>query len=283
MRVYDVNPRGPCIARTAQTVRERYAAGNIATRSTEDVAIAPFRAWLRAMTLTRLARPKRLKLQVPDVGTVSALLQVPRDARAYYVLAHGAGAGMTHRFMVTIADRLAARGIATLRYNFPYMERGSRRPDSPPVAHATVRAAVALAARRAPRLVLFAGGKSFGGRMSSQAQASVPIDGVRGLIFLGFPLHPPAKPSTERAAHLAAIKIPALFLQGTRDEFAELRRLKATTRKLGRRATLELIAAADHSFHVPAKSGRTDEDILDELADTIGQWIDRVIPRPRRK
>lgn len=209
-----------------------------------------------------------------DGATVSGLLLAPPDARAAYVFAHGAGAGMAHAFMETAAQGLASRGIATLRYQFPYMERGSRRPDTPRVAHAAVRAAVAGAGRVWPELPLFAGGKSFGGRMTSQAQADVPLPGVRGLAFLGFPLHPAGKPSTERAAHLSAIAIPMLFLQGGRDELATLDCLRPVVRGLGAKATLQLFADADHSFHVPARSGRTDAQMLNAVLDAMCDWID---------
>ena len=205
---------------------------------------------------------------------VSGLLQMPTNARACYVLAHGAGAGMSHPFMAAIADGLAQRGIATLRYQFPYMERGSRRPDTPRVAHAAVRAAVTDAAHRLPGMPLFAGGKSFGGRMTSQAQAIEPLAGVLGLAFLGFPLHPAGKPSQARAEHLSDVRIPMLFLQGTRDELATLGLLQAVTTSLGVRASLHLCVAADHSFHVPARSGRTDADVLGEALSTLAAWID---------
>jgi uncharacterized protein len=189
------------------------------------------------------------------------------------VMAHGAGAGMTHAFMAAVAEGLAQRGIATLRYQFPYMERGSKRPDTPKVAHATVRAAIAEAARHLPALPLFAGGKSFGGRMASQAQAAAPLAGARGLVFFGFPLHPAGRPSDERAAHLAEVRIPLLFLQGTRDELAELTLLQTVTGALGARATLALFENADHSFHVPARSGRTDADVRNDVLDRCAHWI----------
>jgi len=210
-----------------------------------------------------------------DAQRVSGLLQAPPDARACYVLAHGAGAGMTHPFMAAIADGLAERGIATSRYQFPYMEQGSKRPDSPKVAHAAVRAAVLEASKL--KLPLFAGGKSFGGRMTSQAQAVSPLPGVRGLVFLGFPLHPPGKPSDERAKHLFDVNVPMLFLQGTRDEFADLKLLEPLGQQLGPRATLKLFPDADHSFHVPARSGRKDAEVRVELLDAMTKWIDRVI------
>jgi hypothetical protein len=205
--------------------------------------------------------------------TVSALLQSPADPKAALVLAHGAGAGMTHPFMQAVADGLATRGIATLRYQFPYMERGSKRTDPPAVAHATVRAAVAEAVRLLPDVPLFAGGKSFGGRMTSQAQAESPMPDVRGLVFLGFPLHPAGKPSTDRAAHLEQINVPMLFLQGTRDNLALLELLSPMVKKLGERATIAVFEHADHSFHVPAKTGRKDVEMMEELLHTLAQWI----------
>ena len=208
-------------------------------------------------------------------ASVSALLLAPTDARACYVLAHGAGAGMTHPFMGAAAQGLAARGIATLRYQFPYMERGSRRPDTPRVAHAAVRAAVVEAAQRLPGLPLFAGGKSFGGRMTSQAQAASPLPGVRGLVFLGFPLHPAGKPSDERAAHLFDVDIPMLFLQGSRDDLASLELLEPVVAKLGAKATLAVFADADHSFHVPVRSGRKDAQVLGEVLDALAGWLAR--------
>ncbi len=180
---------------------------------------------------------------------------------------------MQHAFMAAVAQGLAARGIATLRYQFPYMQRGSRRPDSPRVAHATVRAAVAEAKRRSPNLPLFAGGKSFGGRMTSQAQAAEALPGVVGLVFFGFPLHPAGKPSDERAAHLGDVEIPMLFLQGTRDELADLALLRPVVERLGTHATLASFEDADHSFHVPARSGRRDADVLEELLDTAAAWM----------
>jgi predicted alpha/beta-hydrolase family hydrolase len=217
--------------------------------------------------------PESLRIHFGD-HTVSALLQTPPDARAALVLAHGAGAGMTHPFMTAVADGLAARGIATLRYQFPYMERGSKRTDPPALAHATVRAVVAEASRLLPDVPLFAGGKSFGGRMTSQAQAESPLRGVRGIVFLGFPLHPAGKPSTERAAHLAEVTVPMLFLQGSRDELASLDLLRPLVEKLGDRATPAVFEHADHSFHVPARSGRKDAKVMQELLDTLEQWIE---------
>ena len=216
---------------------------------------------------------ERLRVTIDATSSVSALLRVPAGAVAGYVFAHGAGAGMTHAFMAAFADGLAERGVATLRYQFPYMEQGSKRPDAPKVAHAAVRAAVAEAARRLPGLALFAGGKSFGGRMTSQAQALRPLPGVRGLVFVGFPLHPAGKPSDERAAHLAHVDCPMLFLQGTRDELAALDRLQPVLRGLGERATLVLLDDADHAFHVRARSGRTDAATLDSMVEATAAWM----------
>jgi predicted alpha/beta-hydrolase family hydrolase len=206
-------------------------------------------------------------------GTVSGLLTIPPKALAACVLAHGAGAGMTHPFMGAVADGLAERGIAALRYQFPYMEQKKKRPDAPALAHATVRAAVAAARERMPALPLFAGGKSFGGRMTSQAQAKEPLPGVRGLIFLGFPLHPANKPSRERAAHLAEVTVPMLFLQGTRDALAHLDQIEPVCAALGARATLTLFEDADHSFHVPARSGRTDKQVRAAMLDALASWV----------
>jgi predicted alpha/beta-hydrolase family hydrolase len=218
-----------------------------------------------------------LTVSVADTQSVSALLQSPPDADAALVLAHGAGAGMHHAFMAALADGLADRRIATLRYQFPYMERGSRRTDTPAVAQATVRAAVTQAAALLPGLPLFASGKSFGGRMSSQAQAAEPLPGVQGLVFVGFPLHPPGEPSDQRGRHLLDVTIPMLFLQGTRDELADLQRLRPLVERLGTRATLAVIDQADHSFHVLVRSGRTNAQVLTELLDTIRAWIDRFL------
>ena len=208
------------------------------------------------------------------VGEVSGLLLRPKDARLLYVLAHGAGAGMRHPFLESISQRLAEQGIATLRYQFPYMERRSRRPDPPAVAAATVRAAVAEAARIAPDLPLVAGGKSFGGRMTSTAQAEEPLPGVRGLVFLGFPLHPPGRPDDKRAEHLAHVQVPMLFLQGTRDDFAALKLLQPLVKRLGKRATLHLVEGGDHSFRVLTKSGRSEGEVMGEVVSTIVEWAD---------
>ena len=220
---------------------------------------------------------QKLKIDVGTSGTVSALLMRPREARASFVFAHGAGAGITHPAIETMATGLAERGVATLRYQFPYMERGSKRPDPPGVAHATVRAAVAEAARRCAGLALIAGGKSFGGRMTSQAQAKAPLDGVEGLAFLGFPLHPAGQPSTDRAAHLADIHIPMLFLQGANDQLAKVDLLKPVVAGLGRRATLHLVEGADHSFHVPKRSGRDDKEVMAEVLDAFAAWTGVIV------
>jgi predicted alpha/beta-hydrolase family hydrolase len=219
----------------------------------------------------------RLTVAVDSASAVSALADAPAQPRAAYVFAHGAGAGMTHAFMAAAAHGLVRRDIAVLRYQFPYMERGSRRPDAPALAHATVRAAVAAAAQRWPQLPLFAGGKSFGGRMTSQAQAKTALPGVHGLVFLGFPLHPAGKPSVERAQHLADVAVPMLFLQGTRDELADLHLLQPVVANLGAKATLQVFADADHSFHVPARSGRKDAEVMDEVLDSLAGWIGRQI------
>jgi predicted alpha/beta-hydrolase family hydrolase len=218
-------------------------------------------------------------VSVDDAVGVSGLLQAPPRARACYVLAHGAGAGMTHPFMAAVAKELAQRDIATLRYQFPYMEQGRKRPDPPSLAHATARAAVAAASRLRPDLPLVAGGKSFGGRMTSQAQAAAPLPGVRGLAFLGFPLHPAGRPSQERGQHLFDVRIPMLFLQGTRDTLATPDQLVPLCDALGERATLRLFENADHSFHVPARSGRTDAEVRGDLMDAVAAWIEGAIGR----
>jgi len=224
------------------------------------------------------ATPKAVRITVDDTHRVSGLLQTPSAARACYVLAHGAGAGMTHPFMATVANGLAERGIATLRFQFPYMEQGSKRPDSPKLAHAAVRAAVLEASQLS--LPLFAGGKSFGGRMTSQAQAEAPLPGVRGLVFLGFPLHPPGQPSENRAQHLFDVQIPMLFLQGTRDDFADLQLLQPLCQRLAPRGALKLFADADHSFHVRARSGRKDSEVQTEVFDTLSGWVQVVLSAP---
>ena len=220
-----------------------------------------------------MTRPQALTFTV-EGSRVSGLLQVPRKARVCYVLAHGAGAGMLHPFMEAIADGLAERGIATLRYQFPYMEQGRKRPDTPKLAQATVRSAAAEASRLLPGFALVAGGKSFGGRMTSQAQAISPLPGVRGLVFLGFPLHPAGRPSDERGDHLVEIKVPMLFLQGTRDSLADTDLVEALVRRLGKQATLKLFQNADHSFHVPARSGHNDEEVRAEMLDELADWLE---------
>ena len=219
------------------------------------------------------AERARLDIALPGGGSVSALLDAPADPRACYAFAHGAGAAMDHTFMTAVASGLAERGIAVLRFNFPFMEAGSRRPDSPAVAQAAVRAAVAEAARRYPRLPLFAGGKSFGGRMTTQAQSAERLPGVQGIVLVGFPLHAAGKPSTQRAAHLSQMDVPMLFLQGTRDALADLPLIRATTAALGAQATLHVVEGADHSFHVLVRSGRTDAQVIAELCGTAANWM----------
>lgn len=223
------------------------------------------------------SEPKPVTISVGDTQRVSGLLLVPRKASAVYVFAHGAGAGMAHPFMTAVAAELAERGIASLRYQFPYMEQGGKRPDPPKLAQAAVRAAVTEATRLLPSLPLFAGGKSFGGRMTSQAQAASPLPGVRGLVFFGFPLHPAGKPSDERAEHLFDVQIPMLFLQGTRDALADTKLLKGVVKRLGARASLQLYDDADHSFHVPARSGRKDADVRREMLDAFAAWTRSII------
>ncbi|NKE67883.1 alpha/beta hydrolase [Ramlibacter sp. RBP-2] len=213
-----------------------------------------------------------LNISLPSGTSVSALLCAPPQASALFVFGHGAGAGMHHPFMADLAAALGERGVATLRYQFPFMEQASKRPDAPAVAQAAVRAAVAEAAARLPDVPLYAGGKSFGGRMTSQAQAAQPL-GVRGLVFIGFPLHPAGKPGTQRAEHLAEVQVPMLFLQGTRDALADLALVRATASQLGKRATLHVVEGADHSFHVLVRSGRSDSQVLQELADAMAAWM----------
>ena len=225
----------------------------------------------------KAAAVQPLQIEIAPQATVSALLIDPRQARACYVFAHGAGAGMAHASMEAIATGLAERGIATLRYQFPYMEKASKRPDSPAIAHAAVRAAVRQAARCCPKLPLIAGGKSFGGRMTSQAQAIDALPGVRGLAFLGFPLHPAGKPASDRAKHLGDVRIPMLFLQGTRDALAELDLLEPVVKRLGKLARLHLVKEADHSFHVLARSGRNDREVMAEVLDAFAAWTDAIL------
>ena len=218
-----------------------------------------------------------LRIPLPDGTAVSGLALVPRAAKAGLVLAHGAGAGMSHPFMTAVAEQLALSGVATLRYQFPYMEKGTRRPDRPIVAQATVCAAVAAAVRRLADIPLFAGGKSFGGRMTSEAQAGAALPSIIGLVFLGFPLHPANRPATARAQHLANVRIPMLFLQGGRDALARPDLLAQVVTDLGDRATLQLFADADHSFHVPKRSGSTDALVMAELGDTVSAWIETTV------
>jgi uncharacterized protein len=216
--------------------------------------------------------PQQLTIETAKSGSVSALLLCPDAPRACFVFAHGAGAGMTHSFMEAFANGLCERGIASLRYQFSYMEKGGKRPDPPAVAQATVRAAVAKAAQIFPGLGLIAGGKSFGGRMTSQAQAAAPLPAVRGLAFAGFPLHPAGKPSVDRADHLAKIDVPMLFLQGSRDSLADVLLIEGVTKRLGPLATLHLVDGADHSFHVLARSGRNAREVLSEILDAFVAW-----------
>ena len=213
------------------------------------------------------------RIRVSADAEVSALLRMPASARALYVLAHGAGAGMRHPFMEAIATRLAARGIGTLRYQFLYTEQGRRRIDPEPVLLDTVRAAVAEGRVIAGGLPLLAGGKSMGGRMTSRAAAAEPLEGIAGIVFLGFPLHPADRPGISRAEHLSRVTVPMLFLQGTRDELADLALLRQVLEPLGERATLRVIEHADHAFHVLKRSGRTDDQVLDELADATSRWV----------
>jgi uncharacterized protein len=227
----------------------------------------------------KAAAAQPLRIEIAPAASVAALLVRPLQARACYVFAHGAGAGMTHASMETIATGLGERGIATLRYQFPYMEKAGKRPDPPAVAHAAVRAAVAHSMQSCPDLPIVAGGKSFGGRMTSQAQAIAPLAGVRGLAFLAFPLHPAGKPSSDRARHLSDVKIPMLFLQGTRDALAELNLLEPVVKSLGALAALHLVKEADHSFHVLARSGRNDREVMDEVLDAFAAWVDTIRAR----
>ena len=219
---------------------------------------------------------ERLRFAVEGAGEVSAILMRPADARWLLVLAHGAGAGMTHPFLEKLARELASVGVATFRYQFPYMEQRRRVPDPPSVATTTVASAVRAAAKAAAGLPLVAGGKSFGGRMSSQAASLGLLDGVKGLVFFGFPLHPPNKPSTKRAEHLARVRIPMLFFQGTRDTLADLNLLRPICADLGPRATLHIIETADHSFHVLKSAGKTDSNVMRELAQTTASWAENL-------
>ncbi len=230
-----------------------------------------------------MASARELTIPV-DGGSVSGILVVPDVAGACYVMAHGAGAGMRHAFLEATAAALAARQIATLRYQFPYMEQRRGRPDTPTVAMGTVRAAIGAAATELPGMPLFAGGKSFGGRMTSELASREELPGVLGLAFLGFPLHAPNKPDVKRSTHLYQVTLPMLFLQGTRDDLAEMGRMRSVcadlnnsgNREEGRGATLHEVEGADHSFHVLKRSGRTDAQVLDELCDTMRQWMSQV-------
>src|SRR3954469_19623921 len=225
-----------------------------------------------------MVMPEPLTVRVDGTHSVSALLRLPARASACYVLAHGAGAGMAHPFLEAVAEGLADRNIATLRYQFPFMEAGGRGADPPKLAHATVRAAVAEASRAAPGLALIAGGRSFGGRMTSQAQAASPLPGVRGLAFLAFPLHPAGRPADSRGRHLGEVRIPMLFLQGSRDALADLQLLEPLVTRLGQRATLSIFDDADHSFHVPARSGRTDTQVMNDLLESFEAWASGLVP-----
>ena len=215
-------------------------------------------------------------IHVDSAQTVDGLYLPAAQPKACLVLAHGAGAGMTHPSMTTVAAELQALGVSTVRYQFPYMQRGSKRTDAPPICHATVRAAVECATQLAPSQPLFAGGRSFGGRMTSQAQSLNPLPNVRGLVFLAFPLHPAGKPSDERAAHLTKIEIPMLFIQGSDDDLASLDLLQPLMQRLGSRATLKLLEHADHSFHVPARTGRRDPQVREEALRAAVDWMNSI-------
>ena len=219
---------------------------------------------------------ERLQFAVQGAGEVSGILTRRPDARWLLALAHGAGAGMTHPFLQKLAEELAEAGVATLRYQFPYMEERRRVPDRPPIAAATVAAVVRAAAKAAPGLPLLAGGKSFGGRMTSQAASQGLLEGVRGLVFFGFPLHPPNKPGAKRAEHLVKVPMPMLFLQGTRDTLADLKLLQPVCAELGSKAKLHIIETADHSFHVLKSAGKSDTDVLRELAQTTASWAENL-------
>ncbi len=219
---------------------------------------------------------KRFSIQLGAEQQVSAIARMPAAATSCFVFAHGAGAGMDHPFMEAFSAGLAERRVGTLRYQFPFMENGSKRADTPSVADAAVRAAVAEAGRRFSGMLLFAGGKSFGGRMTSQAQAADPLDGVIGLIFVGFPLHPAGTPSQDRAKHLLEVTTPMLFIQGTRDKLADESLVRSVVQGLGKRATLEVVDGADHSFHVLVRSGRTAEEVLAQVLNTVAKWMGQV-------
>lgn len=220
-----------------------------------------------------MSAARELRFRVSErSGEVSALLEQPQEARCLLVLAHGAGAGMRHPFLQALAERLASRRVASFRFQFPYMERGGRRPDARGVLLASVRAAVDLAGKLSGGLPLLAGGKSMGGRMCSLAASEGPLPGVRGLVFFGFPLHAARRPARERGEHLARVALPMLFLQGTRDALADLALLRPLRAELGARATLHVVEGGDHSFHVLRRSGRSDGEVLDELADSVASW-----------
>jgi predicted alpha/beta-hydrolase family hydrolase len=224
-----------------------------------------------------MSTTKSIRFAVQNAGEVPAILLRPPNAACLLVLAHGAGAGMNHPFMQSLAGELAAENLSTLRFQFPYMEQRRKIPDRPPVLTAAIVAAVEAASKEAPDLPLFAGGKSLGGRMTSLAAAQQPLGSVRGLVFFGFPLHPPNQPGTKRAEHLREVTLPMLFFQGTRDPFADLKLLRPICAELGARATLHVIETADHSFHVLKSSGKTNEQVLQELARTAGMWTQKFL------
>ena len=229
------------------------------------------------MVSMKRAGGEKLRLSV-EGAALDARLIAPPAAQVLYVMAHGAGAGMDHPFLESMSARLAARGVATLRFQFPYMQAGSKRPDSPRLLMAAVRAAVDAASRALPGVPLVAGGKSMGGRMTSQLMAEGAHPDVRALVFLGFPLHPVGKPASTRAAHLAAVHVPMLFLQGTRDRLADLDLMRTAVAGLGACADLHVVEGGDHSFDVLKRSGRDRDQVHDELAETIATWIDRRVP-----
>jgi len=276
--------RTPASPASAASAASAASPASRVTRVTRVLPVAPWSAsvevWSDRVT------PRRdtpVSIVVTGDSSVSGLARIPTPADLCFVFAHGAGAGMLHPFMEAVADGLYSRRIATLRYQFPYMERHSRRPDPAPLCHKTVRAAVVAARELMPNLPLFAGGKSFGGRMTSQTQAASPLAGVHGLCFFGFPLHPPKKPSVTRADHLSKVTIPMLFLQGTRDALADLALIQSVVANLPAPVTLTLADQADHSFHVPARSGGTDAQTLENLLTAFGDWAQAVLRgNPRR-
>jgi predicted alpha/beta-hydrolase family hydrolase len=244
----------------------------------EQAADAFDQSWLHigVIGFILMSMQEEMRFAVENADEVSAILQQPEEARFMLVLAHGAGAGMTHPFMTALAGELERLGLATLRYQFPYMQQRRRAPDSPAVLTATVAAAVQAAGRAVPGLPLLAGGKSMGGRMTSTAAAERKIEDVRGIVFFGFPLHPPSRPGMKRAEHLKNVSAPMLFLQGTRDDLADLNLLRPICSELGARATLRVIDGADHSFHMLKKSGKTDAEVLRGLAETTVKWADKI-------